>query len=213
MKIINLDNPHRRKHFEFFTQMEQPHFSLVSHIEFEAMRSHIKDHSLHFSSVVVYLICKAANSVPEFRWRIRGDQIVEHDVVSPSFTVPTENSDVFSFCYVDYTENFKVFSEQVAANIALMHTEPSFEDDPDRDDFLFLSAIPWVHFTGFTHAMRVGKVDSVPRITWGKLGGSGGGQLPLGVQAHHATVNGRHMGAFFQAFQDLCYNPGGALDL
>ena len=43
-----------------------------------------------------------------------------------------------------------------------------FEDEEGRDDFLFLSAIPWISFTSFSHAMHYTPADSVPRITWGK---------------------------------------------
>ncbi len=211
MKEITFENEHRRKHFEFFNEMEVPHFNLVAHVEFEAMSKFIKSNQLHFTSVAVYLICKAANSIPELRQRIRGDKVVEHDFVHPSFTVPTEGSDVFSFCYVDFTEDFPVFSNAVYDSIKSRQTEPSLEDEQGRDDYLFLSAMPWVHFTGFSHAMRIKGVDSVPRIAWGKMGGAGGFQLPLGIQAHHALVDGRHAGQFFNLFQEYCSHPQKAI--
>jgi len=213
MKEVTFDNKHRKKHFEFFSAMEMPHFNLVAHVDFEFMSKFIKSNNLHFTSVAVYLICKAANSIPELRQRIRGERVVEHELVHPSFTVPTEGSDVFSFCYVEYTADFPVFSNAVVESIQSKQNEPSFEDEQDRDDYLFLSAMPWVHFTGFSHAMRTKGVDSVPRIVWGKMGGAGGFLLPLGIQAHHALVDGRHAGMFFEAFQTLCNNPAEAISL
>jgi len=213
MKEIIFENEHRRKHFEFFNAMEIPHFNLVAHVDFEAMSKYIKSNNLHFSSVAIYLICKAANSIPELRQRIRGEQVIEHDLVHPSFTVPTEGTDVFSFCYVDYTDDFPAFSSNVDASIRARQIDPSFEDDADRDDYLFLSAMPWVHFTGFSHAMRINDIDSVPRIVWGKIGGVGGFLLPLGLQAHHALVDGRQAGQFFNVFQDLCKNPEVAISI
>lgn len=213
MKEVKFESEHRRKHFEFFNGMEIPHFNLVAHVEFEGMSKFIKSNNLHFTSVVVYLICKTANSIPELRQRIRGDRVVEHDVVHPSFTVPNEDSDVFSFCYVDYTNEFNTFSLAVYDSIKLRQKEPSLEDEQGRDDYLFLSAMPWVHFTGFSHAMRITEVDSVPRIVWGKMGGVGGFLLPLGIQAHHALVDGRQAGQFFQIFQEYCSNPEEAIVL
>jgi chloramphenicol O-acetyltransferase type A len=207
MKEITFKNEHREKHFEFFNAMELPHFNLVAPVEFEAASKFIKSNRLHFTSVVVYLICKAANSIPELRQRIRGKRVVEHDLVHPSFTVPAGDSGVFSFCYVKYTEDFRAFSNAVNASMSSRQNEPSIEDEKGRDDYLFLSAMPWVHFTGFCHAMRIDGVDSVPRIVWGKMGGAGGFLLPLGIQAHHALVDGRHAGQFFNVFQDLCFKP------
>jgi len=212
MKEVTFDNEHRRNHFDFFNTMEMPHFNLVAHIDFGAMAEYIKLENLHFTSVVVYLICKTANSVPELRQRIRGERVVEHDVVHPSFTVPTEGSDVFSFCYVDYTKEYAAFANDVHTSIQSKHTAPSFEDEKGRDDYLFLSAMPWVHFTGFSHAMRINGIDSVPRIVWGKLGGAGSVMLPLGIQAHHALVDGKHAGQFFNRFQELCNNPNDAIE-
>jgi len=188
-----------------------PHFNLVAHMDFEAVARFVKLNKLHLTSVVVYLICKAVNSIPEMRQRIRGEHVVEHEIVHPSFTVPTEDSDVFSFCYVDYTQDFQDFSKAVYASMQSRKGAPSLTDEADRDDFLFLSAMPWVHFTGLSHAMRIEKGDSVPRIVWGKMGGVGGFLLPLGLQAHHALVDGRHAGQFYNSFQELCNDPVAAM--
>lgn len=192
--------------------MEMPHFNVVVHVPFERMYDYIKMQRLHFTSTVVYLVSKAANAVPELRWRIREGQVVEHEVVHPSFSVQIESSDVFSFCYVEYQPDFYAFSLEAKRAIQLMQTAPSLEDHPDRDDYLFLSPVPWVHFTGMSHAMRISQVDSVPRITWGKFGpGKDGRNLPLSIQAHHAVVDGKHAGQFLQLFEELCADPEAAL--
>ena len=192
--------------------MEMPHFSLVAHIPFGVAFDYIREHDLHFTSTVVYLISKAANAIPELRWRIRGDSVVEHAVVHPSFSVQTEASDVFSFCYVDYQPVYADFARASRAAIQAMQQAPSLEDHPERDDYLFLSSLPWVHFTGMTHAMAIKGVDSVPRITWGRLGpGEAGRNLPLGLQVHHGVVDGKHAGQFFQLLEELCQDPGKAL--
>jgi chloramphenicol O-acetyltransferase len=36
---------------------------------------------------MVYAITRAANAIPEFRYRIRPGQVVEHEVVHPGITV------------------------------------------------------------------------------------------------------------------------------
>ena len=89
-----------------------------------------------------------------------------------------------------------------------MKSNPSFEDEFGRDDYLFLSAIPWMIFTSFQHAMNFNTTDSVPRITWGKFFKEGKKtKMPLSVQVHHAVVDGRHVGKYFQLFEELTQAP------
>ena len=49
-----------------------------------------------------------------------------------------------------------------------MQHQPSFEDEKGRDDFIFMSAMPWISFTSVMHPMHYHPVDSIPRIAWGK---------------------------------------------
>ncbi|MEO1449114.1 MAG: CatA-like O-acetyltransferase, partial [Bacteroidota bacterium] len=86
--------------------------------------------------------------------------------------------------------------------------EASLEDNPERDDYLFVTSIPWIHFTSFQHPINVTDPDSVPRISWGKFVKEGERVwLPLSMQAHHALVDGWHMGQFFQEVEKLFLQP------
>lgn len=204
MKIITFADTHRKKHFDFFRRMDQPHFNLVANVDITAFLSVVKSRQLPFTPYIVYLLSKAANDLSAFRWRIRGDEVVEHKTVQPSFTVPTEASEVFSFCTVDYDPDVAIFIKRTLATIEKMKTEPDFEDEPGRDDYLFMSAIPWVSFTGLSHAMHYSPADAVPRISWGKYFEQNDRILmPLAVQAHHAVVDGSDMGHYFQDVQKL----------
>lgn len=204
MKKIVFDNPHRRAHFEFFNQMNHPHFNICANIDITNLVSFVKKNQLHFTPTIVYLIAKTANDIKEFRWRIRGQEVIEHESVQPSFTVHTQASEVFSFCTVDYDSDYTTFTQRAEAVMEEMQTNPSVKDEPGRDDFLFLSSIPWVSFTSFQHAMSFHPQDSVPRITWGKYFEEQGKiKMPLSVQVHHAVVDGRHVGQFFQDMERL----------
>ena len=207
-KYIDLSNPHRKKHFDFFRRMDQPHFNICANVEIGNFLDFIKKGNYPFTPTMVYFIAKVANEIPAFRWRVRGEKILEHEAVHPSFTVNTEEADVFSFCTVDYYAQFPLFLENTLQVMDKMLTEPSMEDEVNRDDYLFLSAIPWVSFTSFAHAMHYEPADSVPRFTWGKYFKEGDKILmPLSVQAHHAVVDGRHTGKYFQQFQKYMQHP------
>ncbi|MEO0777347.1 MAG: chloramphenicol acetyltransferase [Bacteroidota bacterium] len=204
MKFIHFDNPHRQKHFALFNGMNHPHFGLSTHLDISVFLARLQSQNLAFTPTIVYLVCRAANAITEFRWRIRGEQVVEHELVHPSFTVPTEASTVFSFCYVDYRPEFSEFVAAYHAAVARMQQNPSMEDEAGRDDYLFLSAVPWVSFTSVQHAMPYHPGDSVPRIVWGKYFREGDRtQLPFSVQAHHAVVDGWHVGQYLQTLQAL----------
>jgi chloramphenicol O-acetyltransferase type A len=208
MRTITFDDPHRQKHFDFFRRMDQPHFNICIQADVTETLQRIKSQKLHFTSTMVYLISRTANSFPAFRRRIRGEQVVEHESVHPSFTVKTERSEVFSFCYVDYQEAYPAFVQAARSAIEQMQQTPSFEDAAERDDYLFLSALPWLRFTGLTHAMHYSPVDSVPRMSWGKWYMQEDRYLlPLAVQAHHALVDGEDVGRYCSLFEELAANP------
>ena len=203
MKYVHFEHPHRRKHFEFFRRMDQPHFNVCAPIDITSLRSALASHGLPFTPVMVYLVAHTANRIPEFRQRIRGDQVVEHERVHPSITVATD-SGVFGFCDVSYRAELRPFIADAESRMRDMAENPSMEDEPGRDDYLFLSSFPWVSFTSISHAMHHSPGDSVPRITWGKYREDRGRlELPLAVQAHHAVVDGRHMGQYFEQLQEL----------
>ncbi|MCB0632587.1 MAG: chloramphenicol acetyltransferase [Saprospiraceae bacterium] len=204
MRKLTFPDPHRRKHFDFFRAMDMPHFSICLQLDITETLRLVRSENLHFTSTIVYLVSRTANNIAPFRQRIRGEAAVEHEQVHPSFTVQTRVSDVFSFCQVNYLEDYVAFATASRVAIERMQNQPSFEDEAGRDDLLFLSSFPWGRFTGLTHAMHYSPVDSVPRITWGKFYEQGKRVLmPLSVQAHHALVDGKHVGQYCELFESL----------
>jgi chloramphenicol O-acetyltransferase type A len=207
--VFDDEHPHRKSHFEFFNAMSHPHFNITANVDITNLLSYLKKEGLSTSVSIVYLLARAANEIPEFRWRIRDSKVVEHEKVTPSFTVLTEVTDVFSFCQVEYESNARSFIQRAYTKSEQMKKVPSLSDDKGRDDYLFLSAIPWVSFTSFQHAMNYHPHDSVPRLTWGKFFDDFRGKrmMPLSVQVHHAVVDGRHVGQYFQLVEKMAARP------
>lgn len=204
MKQIIFDNPHRQKHFQFFNSMNHPHFNITAPVCVDGLIQSCKANGISTHLAIVYLISRVANDIPQFRWRIRGSEVMAHDSVHPSFTVPTKVADVFSFCTVDYDADSEVFLKRADLVRKQMEQTPSFEDEAGRDDYLFLSSFPWVAFTAYQHAMQFHPHDSVPRISWGKIHEVDGRMMmPLSVQVHHAVVDGSHVGQFFEQVEAL----------
>ncbi|GJM34042.1 MAG: chloramphenicol acetyltransferase [Saprospiraceae bacterium] len=204
MHVIKFNSKHRQQHFDFFKKMNHPHFNVTVPVVITPLLPFLKSRQLPFTPAIVYLLARAANEQAEFRWRIRGEEVVEHQLVHPSFSVNTDVADVFSFCTVPFQRKAKTFIENAKKQMAAMRQNPSFSDEPGRDDYLFMSAFPWASFTSIQHAMSYHPCDSVPRIVWGKYYEENGQiKMPVNVQAHHGLVDGRHLGIYFQLVENM----------
>ena len=211
MRDIDLNTWPRRAHFDFFRAYPQPHFGVTAELEIGALLAALRARGLPFMLSVSYLLTRAAQEVTPFRWRIRGEgaglRVVEHDVLDPSVTVALPEGDLFGFCTLPYTPDFAAFLTGAREAVALAQAQPTLEDAPGRDDLLFLSSLPWLSFSSVTHA-QPSPPDCIPRLTTGKYRPREGGTwMPLDVQVHHALMDGRHLGLYFEAVQALMDQP------
>lgn len=207
MRTIDLSTWPRRKHFEVFNAFDYPHINVCANVEITALPAFVKQRSLSLNITLIYLFARVANAIPEFRQRIREGQVVEHDVVHPSSTIMTDG-DLFSFCTIPYVADYAVFARQAAAIIEQTKQQPRIEDEPGKDDLLFMSSLPWVSFTALQHPIHMHPVDSVPRITWGKFFAEGAAlKMPLSVQVHHALLDGIHVGQYYVQVQEYLDQP------
>ena len=211
-RVIDLETWPRRRHFDFFAAMDMPHFTLTAPVDVTAFVPEVKARKVSLTVAVAHVLSAVACQMAEFRQRIRETQVVEHDVVHPSFTVLSQDG-LFGFCTVPFHPRFEVFSAQAQEKIDEAKARPSLEDGPGQDDLLFMTAIPWVGFTAIGHPMHQARTDSVPRLAWGKMEPSGNRlQMPLSLQAHHGLMDGLHAGRFFQAVQARFDDPARHLD-
>jgi len=215
MRIIDLSTYPRRAHFELYRAMDYPHFGLTAPVEITRFQAEVKQRGASFTLALIFLLSRSANRLPEFRRRIRlappgtppgaassdGMAIVEHEAVHPAPTLPVGN-DLFGFYHADFVDDYAQFTAGAQAAIDRAIADPTLQDEPGRDDWLFFSAIPWVAFTAISHPIHMHPADSVPRISWGKFTRSGRStQMPLAVQVNHALMDGLHVGRFYEIVQ------------
>ena len=208
MRTIDLQSWPRRHHFEAFKDFHEPRFDMCANVDLTAFRPVVKEVGSSFTIAILYVITRAANSIPAFRQRIRGEAVIEHDVVNPSSTILVDD-DLFSFATYEYDEDYPTFADGAAAEIAKVRRDPWIRADQGRDDLFYMTAIPWVSFTSFRHASLAMPADSVPRMAWGKAFERDGRTLmPLEIEAHHAVVDGLHVGRFYETVQGHLDRPG-----
>ena len=58
----------------------------------------------------MYLVSKVCNTIKEFKYRFENNQIVEYDIVHPSYILKVQE-DAFNFCTVPFTLDFNTFYE------------------------------------------------------------------------------------------------------
>ncbi len=207
MRSIDMHTWPRRRHFQHFNAFDYPHFNLCANVDITLFYPAIKARDLSFTIALVYTLARVANAIPEFRYRIRDGQVVEHDVVHPSPTILTEG-ELFSFCTIPYSDDWATFAVQAAQAMARVRENPTLQDEPGQDDLLFMTGLPWVSFTSFMHPIHMHPVDSVPRFAWGKFFAEGQRlKMPLSVQGHHALMDGVHVGRYFRQVQEYLEQP------
>ena len=207
MRRIDIENWPRREHFELYRTYHQPHVNVCAPVDVPALWGAVRERGAPLNTALVHLLACVANEIPEFRRRVRDDGVVEHDVVHPASTVMADD-EVFTFAFFEFSEHFETFARHVDDVTAQARKDPSLSDPPGRDDLLFMTAIPWVAFTSFSHAIPAVPEDSIPRLAWGRVWQEGDlRRMPLSVQAHHAVVDGIHMGKYFTEVEALLDKP------
>lgn len=206
-KYIDIESWARKDQYKLFKEMDYPHFNITANVDITKTYSYTKERNLSFFKTMVYITTFVANNIKEFRYRICNDKVVEYDDVHPSFTFLTQ-PDAFSFCTIDYTEDFKEFLKTANNKVEELKGKVNVEDDPNRNDRLFITSMPWVSFTSVTHPIHMNPVDSVPRIAWGKYFEENNKlKLPLSVQVNHVLMDGIHVGKYFLKIEEILDNP------
>lgn len=208
----------RRRQLEFFQGYDRPFFNLCAPVEVTGLRELCRRSGHSFFLASHYLALRAANAVPEFRYRLRGDRVLVHPRVHGGSTV-LRDDETFTFAYFDYTDDFASFVEAAAPELERLKTGPApFDPQDERDDLIHFSVIPWVAFTSFQHARRTNPEDSVPKIVFGKVyedrvfdGDDPEGRkverMPVSVEVHHALMDGLHAGRFFSELEGEYRKP------
>ncbi len=206
MRYLNIDSWERKEHYRFFKEMDYPHFNICGNVDITELAGYVKERGDSIFLALLYASVAAANSIEEFRYRIRKDKVVVHDIVSPSFTMMTSKN-VFSFCNVPFVDGYTEFCRHASEEMEKVKHNECMKDEPGRDDLLYITSIPWISFTGITHPIDIKSGECIPRISWGKYYEVGERvKLPLSVQVHHALMDGAHVGQYFMVFQELLDN-------
>lgn len=198
----------RKDQFHFFKEYDDPFFSITANVDIGPILEYAREEELSTFVVLLYVTLRAANEVDEFRYRIEDGIVYTYDTIHAGCTILNENK-TFGFCYFDYDINFRAFLAGATAALKRYRSkENKMEAADERHDLIHYSVMPWVHFSSITHARRLRTGDSIPKVVMGKyIEEESGVVMPLSLDAHHALMDGFHVGEYFQRAQAIFQAP------
>lgn len=211
-RTIDLDHYARREHFDYFKGLPYPYVGITTNVDASAVLHFSKQYNRSFYLSFLHAVALAADSVPELRQRIHGNQIIEYSECPTSHVELLEDRS-YCYCTLFHHMPFDAYYDQAEKARAACRNNGIHEDE-NVESMYFISALPWVHYTALIQPVAGGE-ESNPRITWGKYEEMPDGkiEIPVSVLAHHALVDGIHIARFYdclnaeiQKFDDM--DPG-----
>ena len=199
---IDLETWERRTTFEFFREYKDPFFNMAANLDVTRLYRFCKEREMPFSIACLYFSIATANEIREFRFRMIGETVVEFDQVEATQTILNDDN-TLSFCYFQMKSSIEEFVAAGLESREKYRALKTFDVETDRIDMIYYSVIPWVSFTSFKHANSGDNRQTVPRMVFGKMFEDGDRRLmPFSVEAHHALMDGYHVGRYFNLFQE-----------
>lgn len=196
-KTIDLETFPRREQFLLFKDMAWPYVGLTAEVDVTDVKASTKARGESFFLAMNYVVAKAANRIPEFRMRVHQGGIIEFPCCGTSHTLLLPDN-TFIYCTLYHGKPYAEYMEYAAAEQKRITEIGWVPDDEEVEALYFTTAIPWVHHTALIQPTRGGD-DSNPRISFGKYALKDGRlMMPLSMLAHHALVDGFHLGQFYQ---------------
>ena len=200
---LNIADWNRREHFEFFSRFEEPFFGLVATVDCTPALAEAKRRGVPFFLYYLYHAVQAVNAVENLRYRIEDGQVCCYDRIHASATIGRPDH-TFSFSFIEQQAELTDFVRGAQTEIAAVQASTGLRLSPAtaRVDVIHFSALPWVRFTGLTHARSFTHPDSAPKISVGQTFQEGAATLmPVSVTLHHGLADGYHAGLFLEEFQ------------
>jgi len=198
---INIEQWERKALYNFFSQFEEPFFGLTVRIDCTKAYIHAKQEGKSFFLSYLHKALKAANSIENFRYSIIDKEVYLHEEVHASPTINRPNG-TFGFSYVDYNADEQLFFQAAKAEIARVQSTTDLLPAKSGQNVIHFSAIPWVDFTGLSHARSFSFPDSCPKISFGKMIDKDGIKtMAVSIHGHHGLMDGSHVGLFVDRFQ------------
>jgi len=203
-QLLDVNTWERKDQYQFFKQFDEPFFGVCVQVDVTQAYQNAKAQNSSFFLYYVYQSLVAANSIESFRYRISGDDVWVYDEIHASPTINRPNG-TFGFACFDYSTSFQQFLAQAQEEINKVQNSTGLIPALSGENVIHYSSIPWINFTGLSHARAYAFQDSCPKISFGKMTEESSGRrlMPMSVHVHHALMDGFHVAQYIDRFQEL----------
>lgn len=202
-RIIDLNEWPRKAAFDFFRGFTNPFFSLVANVKCRGAVEYCKENDISFFLYYLYQSLKSVNEISEFKLRYDENNVIEYDIVHGTPTIARPDG-TFGFAYINYHPNFSKYLKDAQAEVEKVKAETGLKPATNNENVIHYSSIPWLSFTGLSHPQSFDRLDSVPKISFGKVFEQNAELLmPVSVHANHCLMDGFHVSKFFERFEEL----------
>lgn len=202
MKKFETEKWIRKDQYDFFNNYEDPFFGIGANVDVSKLKVVCKEKGLSFFLASLYCSTRAANTIENFRLRIKDDQLYLVDQLQVGSTILKEDK-TFTFCYMKMEDSLESFCIENKKRVEVQLSSGHFDPHVEKLELLYYSVIPWISFTYTKHPRNKEKDFSIPRIVFGKYFEENERTLmPVSVEAHHSLMDGYHVGQYFERFQN-----------
>lgn len=201
--LLDIESWNRKDQFRFFNQFEEPFFGVTVQVDCTEAYTKVKANGYSFFLYYLHLSLKAANQIEPFRYRISDGSVYLYDTVNASPTINRPDG-TFGFSYMDYHPDFESFADAAKTTIEEVRNSTGLIPAVSGENVIHYSSVPWINFTGLSHARSFSFKDSCPKISFGKMTEvNGRKQMPVSIHVHHALMDGFHVGQYIDLYQQL----------
>lgn len=208
--IIDLKDFERKDSVLFFQTFADPTLSITSEVECTGAREKARQLGISFFLYYTHAMLKAANEIPEFRYRIDSQgTILFYDTIHILSIIRTGENGAYNTVFLEYHDDLIRFAHNARETIE-KHVVTSDKFDNEREtmennelNVFLISALPTLSFTGIKFAHCNG-MEGYPLSLIGKLITREGKEyLPIGLNVNHALIDGYHLDKYFARLTQL----------
>lgn len=208
MQQIDLTQWPRAEHYSFFANMADPYFSVCVRLDMQTLYQFCKQHQVSFYLGYLFAVHKTINENTDIRLRIEGGKV--YQLARARINAVQLDGDLFKISYLPDETDFKQFCDKSQQAFKLALSQPliskQFIANEGQLDCIHISVLPWLDFTGFSHATNFGTQNGIPKLVFGKLNPHDF-TMPLAIDVHHGLMDGLHVARFIDALQRNLNQP------
>ena len=215
-QIIDIETWERKENFNFFRRFQNPQLSISSEVECGGAKKRAKEAHQSFFLHYLYAVLRAANEIPELRYRIDPEgRVVLYDQIDILSPIKIKENGKFFTIRFPYHEDFETFYQEARKIIDSIpeNGDPYAAENGEvaNGDYglILLSATPDLYFTSITGTQEKQSGNNYPLLNAGKaIIKKGKLVMPIAMTIHHGFVDGHHLSLFYRKVEELLKSKG-----